>query len=133
MCHFGFSGLEKETNPSKYTLDELLDKAEEVMDTYNYELALQFCQKALEMNPDHARALELCSGLLLEAGDIENAKHCLGRAVTVQPDQGYSKYLSLAQLFEGREALDLYQKGISLMQKEHEDRLQGWKNDAVQH
>ena len=42
----------KETDEAKYSLDQLLDKAEELVDQYNYELGQKFCQRALEMNPD---------------------------------------------------------------------------------
>ena len=48
-------------------------------------------------------------------GDLENAKHCLGRAITVAPNEGHSKYMSLAQLMDGTEALGLYRKGIQLL------------------
>ena len=51
----------------------------------------------------------------MQAGDAENAKHCLGRAITVAPSSGHTKYLSLAQLMQGRESLDLYNKAIEIM------------------
>ena len=31
-----------------------------------------------------------------QTGDIESTKHCLGRAITVQPDQGFTKFLTMA-------------------------------------
>ena len=55
-------------NEGGYSIDDVLDKAEDLMDEYNYELAQKFCQKAMEMNSDHPRALELSAGLLLEMG-----------------------------------------------------------------
>ena len=51
----------------------------------------------------------------MQAGDIENAKHCLGRAITVKPSIGHTKYLSLAQLMQGRDALQLYNKAIEII------------------
>ncbi len=50
-----------------------------------------------------------------QAGDTEGARRCLGRAVTVQPEEGHAKFLSLAQLFQGKEALQLYGAGIGVM------------------
>ena len=47
---------------------------------------------------------------------------CFGRAVTVCPDEGYSKYMNLGQLFEGSQAVECFQKGIELMMKEKERR-----------
>jgi hypothetical protein len=61
---------------------------------------------------------------LFQAGDVENAKHCLGRAVTVQPDDGHSKFMSLAQLFEGQQSLQLYQQGIGILTKKVSDNVE---------
>ncbi len=47
---------------------------------------------------------------------MEKAKQCLGRAVTVQPNEGHSKFFSLAQLFEGQESLQLYRQGIKIIE-----------------
>ena len=51
---------------SKYTIDQILDKATEFMDMYNYEMAQKFCQRALEIDNDNVRALEATATLLLE-------------------------------------------------------------------
>ena len=51
---------------SKYTIDQILDKASDFMEMYNYEMAQKFCQRALEMDNDDVRALELTASLLLE-------------------------------------------------------------------
>jgi len=56
-------------------------------------------------------------GLLLEMGEIESARHCYGRAVVVQPDVGHAKYMTLAQLFTGLEAKNIYVKGIEVLSK----------------
>merc|ERR1712126_411844 len=52
-----------------------------------------------------------------------SACKCLGRAITVEPDTGYSKYFTLAQLMNGGESADLYRKGCdilnSLLQQQH--------------
>jgi len=102
---------------SKYSIDQILDKAAEFMDMYNYEMAQKFCQRALEIDNDNVRALEATATLLLEAGDAENARHCLGRAITVAPSTGHTKYLSLAQLMQGRESLELYKSALEIMNK----------------
>ena len=103
----------------KYSQDDLLDKAESLVDELNFPLAGQFCQRALEMNPDSARALVLTASLLLESNpgeeNREKARKCLGRAVVVEPDSGHEKFLTLAQLMSGSEALALYRKGVEIM------------------
>ena len=49
-------------------------KVEEYIDSFQYELAQKFCQRALEMEPDNLRALETAGSLLLELGNTEVAK-----------------------------------------------------------
>ena len=47
---------------------------------------------------------------------MEKAQQCLGRAITVQPNEGHRKYFSLAQLFSGQEALELFKQGIKIIE-----------------
>ncbi len=102
---------------SKFSVEEILDKADSYIEEYNYDMAQKFLHRALEINCDHPRALETIASLLLEAGETEKAKQCLGRAITVMPGQGHAKYFSLAQLFAGQESLDLYKQGILVLQE----------------
>ncbi|XP_042878957.1 probable assembly chaperone of rpl4 [Penaeus japonicus] len=107
----------KAAKPSLETLSltELLARAQEHIDCFQYENAQKYCQEALKREPDYVPALETSASLCLETGNLDGAKHCLGRAITVQPDEGYSKYLSMAQLMEGNESLECYQKGIEIL------------------
>eukprot|EP00090_Calanus_glacialis_P022860 TRINITY_DN3519_c0_g1_i1.p1 TRINITY_DN3519_c0_g1~~TRINITY_DN3519_c0_g1_i1.p1 ORF type:complete len:379 (+),score=147.35 TRINITY_DN3519_c0_g1_i1:51-1139(+) len=102
------------SSPS-YSIDELLEKASGLLDECQFELAEKFCQRALEMSSDHPQALEMSANLLLEQGEVEKAQHCLGRAITVQPESGHTKYMTAAQLFSGVESRDLYCKGVQLL------------------
>jgi len=86
------------------------------LDEYNYELAQKFIGRALEVDSDDVRALEMSGNLLLEVGEVEKAKQCLGRAIHLQPNSGHTKYLTAAQLFTGTEARDLYLKGVEILQ-----------------
>jgi len=106
------------TKPAKihdYSIDDVLQKAEDCLDEYKYDLARKFCERALEMDSDNLKALELTAGLLLEMGQIDSAEQCLGRAIYLQPNEGHSKYLTLAQILSGTESRDLYRKGIELI------------------
>lgn len=112
----------KEEYGSVHSIERLLDKAEELIDEFNFDLAQKFCQRALETEPDNVRALEVSASMLMELGQTESAKHCLGRAVEVSPASGFSKYMTLGQLMEGAEAVKCYQTGIELMLKEKESK-----------
>ena len=58
------------SNTSKYTIEQILDKASDFIDMYNYEMAQKFCQRALEIDNDNVRALETTATLLLEVSII---------------------------------------------------------------
>ena len=49
-------------------------QATEAIDSFNYELAQKFCQRALEIEPDNTRVLETSGTLLLEMGNVDAAK-----------------------------------------------------------
>ena len=107
----------KQSTVNNYSLEELLGKASDLLDECQFELAEKFCQRALEMDCDHPLALEMCANLVLERGEIEKAQQCLGRAITVQPNSGFTKYLTAGQLFTGETSRDLYCKAVELMQE----------------
>ncbi|XP_063402927.1 uncharacterized protein LOC134686963 [Mytilus trossulus] len=112
----------KTKSSPQYNVDQLLDKAEDCINRFEYELAQKFCQRALEIEADNIRALETTGTLLLELGNPESAKQCFGRVVEISPDKGHEKYMYLGQLFEGAQAVECYQKGIELMLKEKENQ-----------
>lgn len=73
LLRLPLSGLDPGDGPAsggKYTIDQILDKAEAFIEEYNYTLAQKFCQRALEMDGDNVRALETCASLLLEVTTI---------------------------------------------------------------
>ena len=80
-------GLEVAVDVNKHSIEDILDKADSFIEEYNHDMALKFLQRALEVNADHPRALETVAAVFLEEGEIEKAKQCLGRAITVQPNQ----------------------------------------------
>ena len=52
-----------------YTVDQLLDRVDALMETFEVELAHQFAKRALTMDPSNLRALETMALILLEGGD----------------------------------------------------------------
>ncbi|XP_059179305.1 uncharacterized protein LOC131958345 isoform X2 [Physella acuta] len=110
------------SNSDLHSVDKLISKAEQLIDEFNYELAQKFCQRALEQEPDNLRALETSASLLIELGNLEAAKHCLGRAIELSPNSGFSKYMTMGQLMEGSNAVDCYKKGIEIMIQEKDKK-----------
>ena len=58
-------------------IDVYFTQVDEYMDTFQYEMAQKFCQRALEMEPDNVRVLEVSGTLLLEVGELEKAKQVI--------------------------------------------------------
>ena len=74
LCISGLSLKETKTDINKYSVEEVLDKADEFIEQYNYEMAQKFLERALEINSDHPRALETAASLLIE---VRNQNHDL--------------------------------------------------------
>ena len=93
-------------------------KAEQLMASFNYELAQKFLERAVEQEPNNCQALDLLGDLLLHSGDIENALAVLRRSIELEPDASAEKYMNFGQAVGGDDAVAAYQKGIELMQRD---------------
>ena len=56
------------------TLFLLLLQVDECLDNFNFELAVKFCERALDIEPDNVEVLEMAGSVFLETGDIDKAK-----------------------------------------------------------
>ncbi|CAL4098791.1 unnamed protein product, partial [Meganyctiphanes norvegica] len=126
-------------NLDDLSIEEIIEKVGENIDQFQYTSAQVFCQEALRRDPDHVAALEASAKLCLEVDNIDGARQCLGRAITVQPESGYSKYVTMAQLMSGKEALQCYMKGTQLLQAQiakllHEqpDKKEGLNGETIE-
>lgn len=57
-----------------YSTTDLLSKAEELIDEFKYDLAEKFCKRAIDIEPDNIQAMEMYGFLLLQMGDIDQAR-----------------------------------------------------------
>jgi tetratricopeptide (TPR) repeat protein len=91
-----------------------------MMDSLNFEEAKQLCDKAIRIDRKHAGALETRALLALQEENAEDARKLLLRAIDVEPDDGFSKYMYLGQIEGGELAAKYYAKGIEIMAKDAE-------------
>ena len=68
---------QQQPQQQNYSIDDLLDKADEFVETMKPELADRFYIKALEMDKNNTRALESYAQFLLEMDDFQKAKQVL--------------------------------------------------------
>ncbi|XP_053569991.1 uncharacterized protein LOC128660260 [Bombina bombina] len=106
---------EKKKTADKYTTEQLLEKTQECLDNFNFELAQMFCQRALDMEPNNLEILDMMGNICMELGNIEKAKQVFLKAVELSPDKGHAKYMYLGQIHCKEESLQYFSKGIEVM------------------
>ena len=47
---------------------------DECLDNFNFELAVKFCERALDIEPDNVEVLEMAGAVYLETGETDKAK-----------------------------------------------------------
>jgi len=99
----------------KYDATDLLTKVDELVENFNYQLALQFSEKALTLEPQNTKVLETMGNIYAELGNVDTAKEHYMKAVALEPKEGHVKYLYLGQLSQGPEALKFYHQAIDIM------------------
>ncbi|XP_051812895.1 uncharacterized protein si:dkey-12j5.1 [Acanthochromis polyacanthus] len=105
----------KKKTAEKYSVQQLLEKTEECMDSFDFEMAGLFCQRALDVESTNLQALDMLGHIYSELGDTQKAKGAFLRAVELSPDIGHSKYMYLGQIHTGKEAVDYYTRGIQVL------------------
>ena len=108
---------EPQEEKSKFTVDDLMARVEQYLENFEHDMALMFCQKALDMEPNNVKIHECYGNVYAETGDIDNAMKYFNEAVRLEPNTGHVKYLYLGQITEGREAVQHYEKGIAIMKE----------------
>ena len=120
-----------EDGKQKYTTEDILERVEQYVESFEFELALKFCQKALDLEPENTTVLETFGNTCAEVNDIENARKYFFKAVSLEPDKGHIKYLYLGQLSEGREAVNYYTCAIKIMKELAESQKNNAANNEV--
>lgn len=92
------------------------EKAEQLLEQFELDLALKFADRALELDGSHVGALETKALVCLELDHVDEARTLLLTAAELQPESGASKFMYLGQLAAGAEAVDFLRKGAALME-----------------
>eukprot|EP00928_Gymnodinium_smaydae_P014584 TRINITY_DN15368_c0_g1_i1.p1 TRINITY_DN15368_c0_g1~~TRINITY_DN15368_c0_g1_i1.p1 ORF type:complete len:373 (-),score=119.21 TRINITY_DN15368_c0_g1_i1:83-1201(-) len=99
------------------TVEELLAEAASLQAELppDMDRALQLYEAALAQAPESAEVLDAFGAFLCEEGDVERARTLLERCAELSPDVGAEKFLYLAQMSSGKEALDFYERGATVL------------------
>ncbi|XP_029927501.1 probable assembly chaperone of rpl4 isoform X2 [Myripristis murdjan] len=121
----------KKKTADKYSVPQLLEKTEECMDSFDFEMASRFCQRALDLESTNLQALDMLGHIYSELGDTPKAKEIFLRAVALSPDEGHSKFMYLGQIHTGQEAVDHYLRGIQVLLSALEKQAQSTAGAAA--
>uniref|UniRef100_A0A9J7Z0S9 Si:dkey-12j5.1 n=1 Tax=Cyprinus carpio carpio TaxID=630221 RepID=A0A9J7Z0S9_CYPCA len=105
----------KKKTAEKYTIDQLVEKTEECIDNFDFDMARLYCQRALDIEPTNLTTLDMMGNICTELGEIEKAKQVYLKAVELSPEDGHSKYMYLGQIHTGMEAVQYFSKGTEVM------------------
>ena len=109
-----------------YTLPDLLSRAEKAYNECEPLLAKKFLEKALSIQPNDPVILshlgEITLELIKECDDpssyIDEAKKYYIESIQYDPScKDFQRFVSLAQLCQGKEALGYYEKGSLILQE----------------
>ncbi|GAA6227082.1 probable assembly chaperone of rpl4 [Lates japonicus] len=64
----------KKKTSEKYSVQQLLEKTEECIDSFDFEMAGLFCQRALDVESTNLQALDMLGHIYSELGDVQKAK-----------------------------------------------------------
>jgi len=82
--------------------------------------ALELLEQALKAEPENPEVLDALGALLCEEGEPDRARSLLLASAKLRPDAGAEKFLCLAQLSTGAEALEHFGRGAAVLQSELE-------------
>jgi len=111
----------KEKTPEEdqnLSVEEMISKAEELMEVLQFEQALSLIQKALEKEPSNTKIMDTYALFLLDLDNFEDAKKLLERSIQLAPNENFDKYMNYGQLLQGKQAIESFKKGVTLMLEE---------------
>ena len=111
-----------------YSVPDLMERVDQYVESFDFELAYKFCQKALELEPNNTNVIEVTGNVCAEQGELEKAKQYFLKAVKLEPDTGHIKYLYLGQISEGQEAVNYFSNAINILKLKLESILNNTKD-----
>nr|CCA15620.1 conserved hypothetical protein [Albugo laibachii Nc14]CCA16319.1 conserved hypothetical protein [Albugo laibachii Nc14] len=103
-----------------YAAKELMAKGEELIDQCQPDVAIQFFEKALLLEPKNTKILDVISELATEIDDSERALKAFQESIKVAPADNPTKWLNAAQLVYGEKAREYTEQGIHFLKQELE-------------
>ncbi len=104
---------------SQPSREELLAAAEAQHEMMNFPEAIALYKAVIEQTPNDVAVIDALGELLLEVGDVDSASQLFKRSIQLSPEANPGKYMYLGQISEGQEAVELFERGIAIMEREY--------------
>src|SRR5438046_2484905 len=90
-------------------------EAEECVIKFDFARAVEIYQAALQIHPNNTTIIDALANAFLQGGDFQRAEQMFKISIQLAPNVGHEKYMSLAGLLSGQQAIALFQKGIEIL------------------
>jgi len=116
-------------NPQNNELEDLLDQADRLLISSDFEKAKHLSQQVLDIHNNHPRALETLALTELELGEIQSARKLFQKSLNHSKSNPQpTVHLYLAQLSNSpKEALSHFKKALDLLKAKLNEILQSKK------
>lgn len=108
-------------NLEEVSTDDLLKEAEANFEQMNYDKCNILYEAALSRDIDNEKVLTSYGFFLSNIKEVEKAKEALTKAIVINPNSNPKKYLYMAQLYSGTDAVTFYTKAIEMLTAQLED------------
>jgi len=99
------------------TPESLIEQGNVALSRLEPELAVKFFSAALKLSPTDTNIMDALADVHIQVGDSDSALELLSQSTQLAPSENSVKWLYLAQLREGDEALLCYRTGIRLLEE----------------
>lgn len=106
-----------ESSAKSNSAADLVENALTLVENGDLAGAKDLCKKVIRICDD-ATLLNEVGGILAQAGEKSLTQKALRRSITLLPEKGFEKYLTLAQFCTGAESLKFITKGVELLRTE---------------
>jgi len=119
-------------NPENNELEDLLDQADRLLISSDFEKAKHLSQQVLDIHNNHPRALETLALTELELGEIQSARKLFQKSLNHSKSNPQpTVHLYLAQLSNSpKEALSHFKKALDLLKAKLNEILQSKKKNT---
>ena len=99
------------------SVEDLIEQGNYAVSKLQPELAIKFFMRASELSPEDTNIMDALADVHLNLGNQEEALQLLLMSTALAPESNPFKWLYLAQLQSGEEAISTYMRAIDILEE----------------